>query len=120
MRRFLLSHVIRVLVIALGAACSSPAAAQDFNTCRSTSPEAYVTEVVAQRGMPCTIELRRLGIASAQIITTPTNGRAEIHGAIPILTYQSSATYVGRDRIVLRVSGRQVTTGLWTFRIAVH
>jgi hypothetical protein len=103
-----------VLVIA------SMAPAQNFNTCRTASSEAYTTDVVAQRGMACVIELRRLGISSAQITTLPTNGRAEISGAIPILTYQSSATFVGRDRIVLRASGREVPTGLWTVRITVR
>jgi hypothetical protein len=94
--------------------------AQNFNTCRAVSSAAYAADVVAQRGMPCSIELRRLGISSAQIVTAPTNGSAEIQGAIPVLTYQPSATFVGGDRIVVRVSGREVPTGLWTFRITVR
>ena len=103
-----------VLVVA------SVAPAQNFNTCRTASSEPYTADVVAQRGVACVIELRRLGILSAQITTPPTNGRAEISGAIPILSYQSSGTFVCRDRVVARVSGREIPTGLWTFRITVR
>ena len=99
---------------------SSSAVAQNFNTCRVSQSEAYLTDVVAQRGQQCTIELRRLGITSAQIATPPNNGRAEIQGAVPILTYQSNATFVGRDRVVLRAAGREAPTGLWTLRITVR
>jgi len=94
--------------------------AQNFNTCRTASSQAYTTEVLAQRGISCTVELRNLGSWSAQIVTAPTSGRAEIHGAAPILTYQSGATFVGRDRIVLRASGRELPTGLWTLQITVR
>ena len=103
-----------------GLVMSAEASAQTFSTCRVTTPGAYLTDVVAQRGQPCTIDLVRLGITSAQITTRPNNGQAEIRGSNPAIVYTATPTYVGADRFVARVSGPEIRTGLWTFRVNVR
>ena len=96
------------------------AVAQTFSTCRTTTPGPYLTEVSVQRGSPCTIELTRMGITSAQIMSRPNNGQVEVRGSNPVIVYTATPTYVGTDRFTARVSGPEVRTGLWTFRITVR
>ena len=99
---------------------AGPAPAQSFSTCRITTPGAYLTEVTVQRGLPCTIELRSMGITSAQIMTPPNNGQAELRGPNPVIVYTARPTYVGTDRFTARVSGPELRTGLWTFRVTAR
>ena len=94
--------------------------AQTFSTCRTTTSGPYLAEVSVQRGSPCTIELTRMGITSAQIMTRPNNGQVELRGSNPVIVYTATPTYVGTDRFTARVSGPEVRTGLWTFRITVR
>lgn len=100
--------------------CSGSVLAQTFSTCRISSPGPYQTDVIVQRGLPCTIELRAMGITSAQIMTPPNNGQAELRGPNPVVVYIARPTYVGSDRFTARVSGPDVRTGLWTFRITAR
>lgn len=106
--------------IAILAPADSTGWAQNFNLCQASSAQPYSTEIRAQRGSPCIIELHKLGITSAMIATPPTNGQVEISGARPILVYRPSPTYAGSDRFTARVAGPQVPTGFWTFRVNVR
>lgn len=105
------------LAAILACLCFGPAQAQTFSTCRISTPGPYQTDIVVQRGLPCSIELRNMGITSAQIMTPPNNGQAELRGSNPVIVYTARPTYVGTDRFTARVSGPAVRTGLWTFRV---
>ena len=102
------------------AASAGRAPAQTFSTCRIATPGPYQTDVTVQRGLPCSIELRNMGITSAQIMTPPNNGQAELRGPNPVIVYTARPTYVGTDRFTARVSGPELRTGLWTFRVTAR